>query len=114
MLISILVPALCHAEGCRTMIESAALHAAIGGGHGCSQIVTAKLCAPAGKTIISSGIKDVNVSPTLAAIGAVGNAGTSCIEAKVTVRARVTLGPVFWESCDEGAYEGRAELAYCR
>ena len=109
----ILAP-VCHARECGTGTASAPLHAAIGAGHGCQQRIEVKVCAPAGKKIKSSAIKDTNISPNIEINREPLKANESCVEAKVSVWARDVIGPPFWQYCREGAYEGVLEVIYCR
>ena len=110
----LVLPPLCHAHECKIGTATAPLHAAIGGGHGCSQKLEVKVCAPAGKALKSSSVKDLNASPNIDFKSEVRNAGNGCAEAEVIVRARTVMGPAIWEYCQVGSYDGRVELTYCR
>jgi hypothetical protein len=110
----LVLPASCLAQGCKIGTASAPLHAAVGGGQVCLQKVKAKVCAPAGKVIKSSSVKDLSASPNLDFKSEVKNIDGGCVEATVTVWARNVMGPPIWQYCPEGSYEGRAELFYCR
>ena len=110
----LLLPSLCHAHECRIETASTPIHAAVGGGHGCSQQVEVKVCAPPGKMLRSPMVRDLNISPNIDVSNEVKNVDGGCIEAKVIVRARNVIGPPIWQYCPEGSYDGRVELAYCR
>ncbi len=109
----LLLPSISYAHGCRIETASAPLHAAVGGGQGCSQKVEVKVCAPTGKVPKASSIKDIKISPNVDVESEAKNVDGGCVEAKVTVRSRTVMGPPIWEFCQEGSYEGRLELAYC-
>ncbi|MGO8777382.1 MAG: hypothetical protein ACLQKK_00440 [Rhodomicrobium sp.] len=109
-----LPPALCHAHGCKIEMVSAAVHAVVSAGQGCSQKVEVKVCAPAGKAIKSSSVKGLSASPNIDFNSEVKDAGGGCVEAKVMVWSRSTIGPAFLAYCPEGSYDGRVELTYCR
>ena len=93
---------------------SAPLHAVIGSGPGCAQVVEVKVCAPLGKKPSSSSIKDLKVSQNVEVENEVKNLDDNCIEARVTVRSRTVMGPPIWQYCQEGSYDGVAELTYCQ
>src|SRR5271166_2294849 len=109
-----LLAPVCQARDCRIKTTSAPLHAVIGNGPGCSQIVEVKLCAPSGKKPSSSSIKDLKVSSNVEVENEVKNVDDNCIEARVTVRSHTVMGPPIWQYCQEGSYDGVAELAYCQ
>ena len=110
----VLLPAVCQARDCKTGSASAPLHAAVGGKQGCSQKIEVKVCAPAGKPVNSSSVRDLSASPNIEFDKEVKNVDGGCVLATVTVRARNIIGPPIWEYCSEGSYEGQVELAYCR
>ena len=110
----LLLTSLCYARDCRTKTASAPLHAAVGSSQGCAQVLEVKVCAPAGKTPNSSSIKDLKVSSNIEVENEVKNIDGGCIEAKVTVRSRTVMGPPIWRYCQEGSYDGVAELTYCQ
>jgi hypothetical protein len=110
----LLAPAPCPAQECKIGTASAPLHAAVGGGQGCSHIFEVKVCAPAGKVIKSSSVRDLSASPTIEFDKELRNVDSGCVQAIVTVRAHSVIGPPIWQYCAEGSYEGRAELIYCR
>ena len=93
---------------------SAPLHAVVGSSQGCEQVVEVKVCAPAGKTPHSSSIKDLKVSSNIEVENEVENVDGSCIKARVKVWSRTVMGPPIWQYCQEGFYNGVAELAYCQ
>jgi hypothetical protein len=107
----LVAPAPCPAHECKSGTASAPLHVAAGGGQGCSHIVEVKVCAPAGKAVKSSSVRDLSASPS---DNELRNVDGGCVQATVTVRARNVIGPPIWQFCSEGSYEGRAELIYCR
>jgi len=111
--LSLLAP-VCHARDCRMKTASAPLHAVIGSGPGCAQVVEVKVCAPLGKKPSSSSIKDLKVSQNVEVENEVKNLNDNCIEARVTVRSRTVMGPPIWQYCQEGSYDGVAELTYCQ
>ena len=105
----------CQAQDCRRIkTESAPLHATVSSSQGCAQVVEVKVCAPAGKTPNSSSIKAVKVSDSIDVENEITNVDGGCIEAKITVRSRTVMGPPIWQYCQEGSYDGVAELAYCQ
>jgi hypothetical protein len=110
----LLPPTLCLARECKNATASAPLRASVGGVQNCSQSAGVKVCAPSGKAIKSSSIRDVSASPNIDFNKEVKNADGGCITATVTVRARSAIGPPFLLYCSEGSYEGRVELIYCR
>jgi hypothetical protein len=103
-----------HAAGCKLETISAPLQASIGGDNPCGQLIKEKLCAPAGKTIVSSAVTDVGVSKNLETRNETDKVVSNCIEAKVRVWSRIVFGPPIWQYCREGNYAGRVELTYCR
>jgi hypothetical protein len=108
------LPLACYAD-CRIQTARTPLRAVVGGGQGCSHIIEAKLCAPVGKAIKSSEIKDLNISPNVElADREIRTLDGNCVQARLTVRARTIYGSVFWQVCSEGSYDGRIDLAYCR
>jgi hypothetical protein len=109
----IMLAPVCQARECGTATASAPLHAAVGGGRNCAQTIEVKVCAPAGKKIKSSSIKDLSISPTIEIDRQIRNADESCATAKVSVWARDVIGPPFLQYCREGAYDGVVEVAYC-
>jgi hypothetical protein len=104
----------CAAKGCLTKTESAPLNAAVGALQGCAQVVTVKLCAPQGKKVGSSAIRDLKSSSNIEFENQVKTIGGGCVEASVTVRSRDVMGPPFLQYCGEGSYSGLAELVYCQ
>lgn len=110
----LLLTPLCQARDCRMKTASAPLHAVVGNSQGCAQVVEVKVCAPAGRTPNSSSIKDVKVSENIEVENEVKPVDGGCVEAKVTVRSRTIMGPPIWQYCQEGSYDGVAELIYCQ
>lgn len=114
MFFFILAPiSISHARECRTGTASAPLHVTVGGGHACAQKIEVKVCAPAGKKIKSSSIRDQNISPNIELDRQIQSADENCVAAKLSVWSRDVIGPPFLEYCPEGAYEGAIEVAYC-
>jgi hypothetical protein len=109
-----LLAPVCYAGDCRIKTASAPLHAAIGSGPGCAQIVKVKVCAPPGKKPNTSSIKDLKVSENIEVENEIKNVDDNCIEATVTVRSRTVMGPPILQYCQEGSYDGLAEVAYCQ